>query len=74
MSAMCMAIVPMLLMLVAPALSGTMSGPLRYDFYNSTCPKAEKVIRQTTEEIIAKDPTLGAAFLNMFYFDCFSQV
>ncbi|TVU18016.1 hypothetical protein EJB05_34081, partial [Eragrostis curvula] len=70
----CKAIVLMLLILVAPALSGNMmSGPLRYDYYSSSCPKAEAVVRKTTGEIITKDPTMGAAFLMMFFFDCFTQ-
>ncbi|GJM94518.1 hypothetical protein PR202_ga11167 [Eleusine coracana subsp. coracana] len=61
----------MLLMSVASALS--MVGPLRYNFYNSSCPKAEQVVRKTIEEIVFKDPTMGAAFLNMFFYDCFLQ-
>lgn len=48
----------MFLMLVAPAFRGAakVAGPLRYDFYDSSCPKAEAVIRKTVEEIIASDP------------------
>ncbi|TVU17976.1 hypothetical protein EJB05_34039, partial [Eragrostis curvula] len=65
--------VVMLLMSVAPALSGkTMVWPLQYDFYRSLCPKAEEGIRKTTWEIISQDPTMGAAFLKLFYEDCFN--
>ncbi|TVU18007.1 hypothetical protein EJB05_34072, partial [Eragrostis curvula] len=68
-------IVVMLLLLVAPALSGnSMAWPLQYDYYSSSCPKAEAVVRKTTEEIIAGYPTMGAAFLNMFFYDCFNQI
>lgn len=70
-----MAVVLMLLVWAAPALSvTTMAGPLRYNFYNSSCPKAEQVVRKTTEEIISKNRTMGAALLNMFYYDCFITV
>ncbi|TVU24665.1 hypothetical protein EJB05_27114, partial [Eragrostis curvula] len=68
------AIVLVLLMLVAPALSGNMmAGPLHYDYYSSSCPKAEVVVRKTMEEIITRGPTMGAAFLKMFFIDCFTQ-
>ncbi|TVU18012.1 hypothetical protein EJB05_34077, partial [Eragrostis curvula] len=69
-----MAIVLMLLMSAAPPLGAkTMAGPLRYDFYKSSCPKAEQVVRKTTQEIILKNATMGAALLNMFVYDCFIE-
>ncbi|GJM94517.1 hypothetical protein PR202_ga11166 [Eleusine coracana subsp. coracana] len=64
----------LILMLVASALSGmAVAEPLRYDFYKSSCPKAEQVVRRITGEIIFNDTSMGAAFLMMFFFDCFQQ-
>ncbi|KAL6653085.1 hypothetical protein ACP70R_012010 [Stipagrostis hirtigluma subsp. patula] len=65
-------IVVVLLMLMAPALGHKSPvGPLWHDFYSSSCPKAEEVIRNILKEIIFNDPTMGAAFLKLFFVDCF---
>ncbi|OEL14723.1 Peroxidase 2 [Dichanthelium oligosanthes] len=47
------------------------AGPLWYEFYSSSCPKAEKEVTSVVREIISKDHTMGAAFLNLFFHDCF---
>jgi peroxidase len=63
--------------LLAAALSTTssMAGPpLVTGFYSSTCPQAEATVRNVTEEIIRKDPTMGAAFVPLFFHDCFVRV
>ncbi|TVU02686.1 hypothetical protein EJB05_51800, partial [Eragrostis curvula] len=65
-------VVMMLLTFVAPALSGeTIAGQLSYDFYSSSCPRAEEVIQKTTWEIISKDTNMGAALVKFFFLDCF---
>lgn len=70
-----MAVVILLIASAAPAMGGmTTAGPLRYDFYSSSCPKAEQIIRKTTEGIISKDPTMGATLLYTFFYDCFREV
>ncbi|KAL6608152.1 hypothetical protein ACP70R_041215 [Stipagrostis hirtigluma subsp. patula] len=45
--------------------------PLRYNFYNFTCPQAEAMVRNVTEAIITKDCTMGAALVRLFFHDCF---
>ncbi|KAL6885635.1 hypothetical protein ACP4OV_010414 [Aristida adscensionis] len=70
-SAMCTTTCLLLLMLVAPALGRkSPAGPLWYEFYSSSCPNAEGVIRNVTQEIISEDPTMGAAFIKLFFVDC----
>ncbi|CAN6345184.1 unnamed protein product [Urochloa humidicola] len=57
--------------LVAAMLMSTESATLQYDFYNYTCPKAEETIRIATTKIISDNPTMGAAFVRLFFHDCF---
>ncbi|KAL6607886.1 hypothetical protein ACP70R_040949 [Stipagrostis hirtigluma subsp. patula] len=45
--------------------------PLQYNFYSSTCPQAEAMVRNVTEGIIRKDRTMGAALVRLFFHDCF---
>ncbi|KAF0923136.1 hypothetical protein E2562_003353 [Oryza meyeriana var. granulata] len=56
------------LMSTVPA-SGTTT--LQYDFYRSLCPKAEETVRSVVEGMIMNDPTMGAAFIRLFFHDCF---
>ncbi|KAL6653102.1 hypothetical protein ACP70R_012027 [Stipagrostis hirtigluma subsp. patula] len=64
----------LLLIFVAPALSGrSLAGPLRYDFYSSSCPRAEEVIRSVTQEIILEDNSMRGVFLMLFFYDCFTR-
>ncbi|RLN29509.1 peroxidase 2-like [Panicum miliaceum] len=58
---------------VAAALStaSRAQSPLQYNFYGSLCPQAEATVRNVTEGIIAKDRTMGAAFMRLFFHDCF---
>ncbi|XP_062181472.1 peroxidase 2-like [Phragmites australis] len=63
-----------LLLVAAAALSTpslAQSPPLRYNFYNSSCPQAEATVRSVTEAIIRNDLTMGAAFVRLFFHDCF---
>ncbi|CAM0150270.1 unnamed protein product [Urochloa decumbens] len=57
--------------LAAAMLMSTASATLQYDFYNYTCPKAEEAIRIATTKIISDNPTMGAAFVRLFFHDCF---
>ncbi|CAN6340513.1 unnamed protein product [Urochloa humidicola] len=57
--------------LAAAMLMSTTSATLQYDFYNYTCPKAEETIRIATTKIISDNPTMGAAFVRLFFHDCF---
>ena len=64
----------LLMALAAAALMSTASGTLQYDFYRSTCPKAEEAVRNATMKIIAGNPTMGAAIVRLFFHDCFVRV
>ena len=61
---------------VAAALStaSRAQSPLQYNFYGSSCPQAEATVRNVTEGIIAKDRTMGAAFMRLFFHDFFVRV
>ncbi|PVH61736.1 hypothetical protein PAHAL_3G108700 [Panicum hallii] len=61
----------LLMALATAALMSTASGTLQYDFYRSSCPKAEEAVRNATMNIIAGNPTMGAAFVRLFFHDCF---
>ncbi|GJN36140.1 hypothetical protein PR202_gb24979 [Eleusine coracana subsp. coracana] len=70
----CNLAVVLLVVLMAAALSTetSMAGPsLMNGFYSSSCPQAEATVRNVTEAIIMKDPTMGAAFMRLFFHDCF---
>jgi peroxidase len=67
----------LLLMALAAAVLSTVtvSATLQYDFYSSTsCPQAEEVVRNATMKIISDNPTMGAAFVRLFFHDCFVKV
>jgi peroxidase len=64
----------LLMALATAALMSTASGTLQYDFYRSSCPKAEEAVRNATMNIIAGNPTMGAAFVRLFFHDCFVRV
>ncbi|AQK41941.1 peroxidase 2 [Zea mays] len=66
------ALVTMVVVIAAAAIS-TASGTalLQYNFYGSSCPKAEEAVRNATQKIISDDPTMGAAFVRLFFHDCF---
>ncbi|PAN17116.1 hypothetical protein PAHAL_3G108600 [Panicum hallii] len=64
----------LLLAFAAAAALNTASlaqSPLQNNFYGSSCPQAEATVRNVTEGIIAKDRTMGAAFVRLFFHDCF---
>jgi peroxidase len=76
----CNAKLLMMTLVFAAALSATVttsraqSPPLQYNFYGASCPQAEATVRNVTEGIIANDRTMGAAFMRLFFHDCFVRV
>ncbi|KAK4492772.1 hypothetical protein RD792_000092 [Penstemon davidsonii] len=44
---------------------------LKIGFYEKTCPNVEAIVKQTTNTIFSKAPTLAAAILRMHFHDCF---
>ncbi|GLJ30379.1 hypothetical protein SUGI_0601030 [Cryptomeria japonica] len=43
---------------------------LRLQFYNSSCPNAENIARQVTQQGMNRDPTAPAALLRLSFHDC----
>lgn len=64
----------LLMVVMAAALSSSAAGTLQYDFYKTSCPGAEAAVRKATEELIASNPTMGAALVRLFFHDCFVRV
>ena len=67
-------IVVLMAFMAAILSSVSMAGSLQYNFYNSSCPKAEDTVRHAVQELISNDPTMGAAFVRLFFHDCFVRV
>ncbi|XP_073279037.1 peroxidase 44-like [Primulina huaijiensis] len=47
------------------------SAQLRVGFYSSSCPNAEKIVRQVVQNRFSKDRSITAALLRMHFHDCF---
>lgn len=47
---------------------------LSTDYYSMLCPFAEKMVRNTIDRALQRDPTLSAPILRMHFHDCFVQV
>ncbi|URE21297.1 Peroxidase [Musa troglodytarum] len=52
-------------------LACSVHGQLSSDFYQSTCPRLQRIVRSATQQAIDKDPIMGAAMLRLFFHDCF---
>ncbi|XP_042408771.1 peroxidase 25-like [Zingiber officinale] len=48
-------------------------GGLQKDFYSSTCPKTEKIVRSAVAKYFANDSTIAPALLRLHFHDCFVQ-
>jgi hypothetical protein len=67
--------VVVLMAFMAAALSSvSMAAGLQHGFYYSSCPKAEDTVRNVVQGMINNDPTMGAAFVRLFFHDCFVRV
>ncbi|KAM0830618.1 hypothetical protein ACQ4PT_066109 [Festuca glaucescens] len=61
-----------LMAVMAAALSSvSIASGLQYNFYNSSCPKAEDTVRGIIQGMISNDRTMVAAFVRLFFHDCF---
>lgn len=48
--------------------------PLSLDYYKSTCPNAEAIVRKEMECAVLSDPRNAAYILRLHFHDCFVQV
>ncbi|RRT67245.1 hypothetical protein B296_00014279 [Ensete ventricosum] len=68
------------LVLLASALTlgactaGCPSAGLKLNFYGSSCPNAEQIVRTIIYKEVEKNPILSAKLLRMFFHDCFVRV
>jgi peroxidase len=63
------------LLMVAFATLITMpSAGLQYDFYNSSCPNAEKTVTNVVNGLIDANPAVAAALIRLIFHDCFVAV
>ncbi|KAL0401495.1 UNVERIFIED_CONTAM: putative Peroxidase 48 [Sesamum latifolium] len=46
---------------------------LRYDYYNESCPLAERIIRSTVQELYGFRPDVAPALLRLVFHDCFVE-
>ncbi|KAJ0698857.1 putative peroxidase [Helianthus annuus] len=46
---------------------------LSYDFYRTTCPRLETIIRQNLQSVFASDIGQAAGLLRLHFHDCFVQ-
>lgn len=47
---------------------------LKNDYYSTSCPKAESIVRSTVESHFDSDPTISPGLLRLHFHDCFVQV
>lgn len=49
-------------------------GFLIYDYYQQTCPQAERIIRSSVRSLFRKQPQIAPALLRLAFHDCFVEV
>ncbi|KAB5531751.1 hypothetical protein DKX38_018421 [Salix brachista] len=50
------------------------AGDLRKNFYRTSCPSAEAIVKNITERLVASDLGIPADLLRMHFHDCFVRV
>ncbi|KAJ7526579.1 hypothetical protein O6H91_16G013200 [Diphasiastrum complanatum] len=59
------------LVLVMLLLSPLVESHLQYNYYLTTCPAAEIIVRKFVKQALIQNPGLGAGLLRMHFHDCF---
>ena len=57
--------------LVFSAATTAMAAGLQMDFYSSTCPDVEQIVKEEMVEILRAAPTLAGPLLRLHFHDCF---
>jgi peroxidase len=55
----------------ASLLASFARADLQYDFYNTSCPGVETLVRDALTEVFAADSTVRAGLLRLHFHDCF---
>ncbi|GMI93141.1 Peroxidase 47 [Hibiscus trionum] len=63
----------MLLVMVVILIGIGGANGLRMDYYITSCPFAESIVKNTVNKALQNEPTLAAALLRMHFHDCFVE-
>jgi len=63
-----------ILLCVALFIGVCEGGSLRKNFYRDSCPQAEEIIKNQTQQHVLANPNLPAKLLRLHFHDCFVRV
>lgn len=63
-----------LVLLVLSAAASSAAGGLQMDFYSSSCPRVEELVKEEMVDILKQAPTLAGPLLRLHFHDCFVRV
>nr|CAB3451652.1 unnamed protein product [Digitaria exilis] len=59
------------LLLLSAAAGSSAGGGLQMDFYSSSCPRVEEMVKEEMVDILKEAPTLAGPLLRLHFHDCF---